>query len=207
MKLFFFSKYLSFHKFVWNGILTEYLDGCFGRFSIAIFSKECSRHDESLLNHTTYVARRDLHHECWSVFCTLLKTYWYFEDIETAKRNQLHLFNEWDWTQYISKNVLALSAYCRQGSCRKWKNIDIQIHTWASLGRRWKSTGSTVGSRKLINLHNRTPSRKIRAKSLISESLLLIRWSGGMIWHFVSQAALSRHNSSDKAIVKIIENN
>lgn len=73
--------------------------------------------------------------------------------------------------------------------------------TWAICGFRLKSRASNaLESKKFSRLHSRTPSRRIAARVLISESDWFALWSAGMILHRVSQAAHSRQRSSAMAI-------
>ena len=61
------------------------------------------------------------------------------------------------------ENPCSISRNSFESDCR------ISVYTCASRGLRLNSFGSILGSRKWIKLHNRTPSRNVRANILISE--------------------------------------
>lgn len=64
--------------------------------------------------------------------------------------------------------------------------------TWAIWGFRLKSS-PTLASRKLTKLHNNTPSRRVRAKTRISDSLAFALCSIGITLQRVNHLAASRH--------------
>lgn len=75
------------------------------------------------------------------------------------------------------------------------------IQTCAICGLRLKSfTSRAFGSMEFNKLHKITPSRRVKAKTRISESGQFALWSAGIALHPTNHSVHSRHKSSDTLV-------